>query len=80
MMKSSEIANQKLAAKIIKQQLKKQEDNFDVKGAWLEFLESLGDLSYREWRHLKERNLMCIWLQKKTSAIKGSVYVHKKKA
>lgn len=23
---------------------------------------------------------MCVWLQKKTSAVKGSVFVHKKKA
>lgn len=40
----------------------------------------MGELSYREWSHLKEKNLICIWLIKlNTQKQKASVFVTKKK-
>ena len=46
MMKPDLAGNEK---KIKTKQLSKKEENYDMKGEWLKFLESLGELSYREW-------------------------------
>ena len=62
-----------------RQKKEKNEDEFDYKGTWLAFLHELGSLTYREWAHLKDRNLMCVWLYKEKAKQKPLVFMYKKK-
>jgi hypothetical protein len=64
----------------LKKQQKKEEDTFDYKGAWLDFLKELGPLTYREWAHLKDKNLMCVWMHNlKQAKGKHLVFMYRKK-